>query len=87
MFSKEDTWALLEDEECLVADGFDDAVIGISFGANPVAVYSVQKIIDILVEGDEMDVSDAIEHFEYNIAGSYLGEKTPIYVYDVQENA
>ena len=87
MFSKEDTWALLEDEECLVADGFDEAVIGISFGANPVAVYSVQKIIDILTEDDEMSVDDAIEHFEYNIAGSYLGEKTPIYVYDVQENA
>ena len=34
-----------------------------------------------------MSVDDAIEHFEYNIAGSYLGEKTPIYVYDVQENA
>jgi hypothetical protein len=87
MFSKEDTWQLLEDEECLVADGFDEAVIGISFGANPVAVYSVQKVIDILVDQDEMDISDAIEHFEYNIAGSYLGEKTPIFVYDVQEDA
>ena len=87
MFSREDTWALLEDEECLIADGFDEAVIGISFGACPVAVYSVQKIIDILIEDDEMDVSDAIEYFEYNIAGSYLGEKTPIFVYDVQESA
>lgn len=87
MFNREDTWALLEDEECLVADGFDEAVIGITFGADAVAVYSVQKIIDILTEDDEMSVDDAIEHFEYNIAGSYLGEKTPIYVYDVQENA
>ena len=86
MFSKEETWALLEDEECLVADGFDEAVIGVVYGVEPKAVYSVQKIIDILIEEDEMDIADAIEHFEYNIAGSYMGEKTPIYVYDIQED-
>jgi len=86
MFSKEETWALLEDEECLVADGFDEAVIGVVYGVEPQAVYSVQKIIDILIEEDEMDIADAIEHFEYNIAGSYMGEKTPIYVYDIQED-
>tara|TARA_R110002020_G_scaffold130252_2_gene291488 strand:- start:363 stop:626 length:264 start_codon:yes stop_codon:yes gene_type:complete len=86
MFNKEETWALLEDEECLVADGFDEAVIGVVYGVEPKAVYSVQKIIDILIEEDEMDIADAIEHFEYNIAGSYLGEKTPIYVYDIQED-
>ena len=41
MFSKEDTWQLLEDEECLTADGFDDAVIGIIYGVEPKAVYKV----------------------------------------------
>ena len=86
MFNKEETWALLEDEECLVADGFDEAVIGVVYGVEPKAVYSVQKIIDILIEEDEMDIADAIEHVEYNIAGSYMGEKTPIYVYDIQED-
>ena len=63
MFNKEETWALLEDEECLVADGFDEAVIGVVYGVEPKAVYSVQKIIDILIEEDEMDIADAIEHF------------------------
>lgn len=86
MFSKEDTWQLLEDEECLTADGFDEAVIGIVYGDFPKTVYSVSKILDILTEDDEMTRADAIEHFEYNIAGSYLGEKTPIYVYDIQED-
>ena len=85
MWSKEETWQLLEDEECLTADGFDDAVIGIVYGVQPKAVYSVKKIIDILIEED-MSYEDAIEHFEYNIAGSYVGEKTPIYVYDIQED-
>jgi len=84
MFSKEDTWQLLEDEECLIADGFDDAVIGILYGIEPKAVYSVRKIVDILME--DMSYEDAVEHFEYNIAGSYVGEKTPLYVYDIQED-
>lgn len=85
MFSKEETWQLLEDEECLVADGFDRAVIGITFGANARTVYSVAKIIDVLVNEEEMSVEDAIEHFEYNIAGSHMGDKTPVYVYDFDE--
>jgi hypothetical protein len=84
MFSKEDTWQLLEDEECLLADGFNDAVIGIVYGLEPKAVYSVRKIVDILME--DMSYEDAVEHFEYNIAGSYVGEKTPLYIYDIQED-
>jgi len=84
MWSKEETFALLEDGECLTADGFDDAVIGIVYGAQPKAVYSVRKIVDILME--DMSYEDAVEHFEYNIAGSYVGEKTPLYVYDIQED-
>ena len=83
MFSKEETWELLEDEECLTADGFDDAVIGIIYGVEPKAVYSVRKIVDILME--DMSYEDAVEYFEYNIGGAYVGEKTHVYVYDIQE--
>ena len=85
MFSKEETFALLEDEKALVADGFDQAITGISYGPNMRTVYSVMGIINILMEEDEMTMPTAIEHFEYNIAGSYMGEKTPIFVYDIQE--
>jgi hypothetical protein len=35
---------------------------------------------------EDMSYEDAVEHFEYNIAGSYVGEKTPVYVYDIQED-
>ena len=84
MFSKEETWELLEDEECLIADGFNEAVIGIVYGVQPKAVYSVRKIVDILME--DMSYDDAVEHFEYNIAGSYVGERTPLYIYDIQED-
>ena len=41
MWNKEELWEQLADNECLLADGFDEAVIGITFGVNAVAVYSV----------------------------------------------
>ena len=82
MWNKEELWEQLVDNECLLADGFDEAVIGITFGVNAVAVYSVSKVLDTLVD-EGMSMEDAIEHFEYNIAGGYVGEKTPMWVYDL----
>jgi hypothetical protein len=67
------------EEEILKADGFDDAVIGIDTHMR--LVYSVSKSLDILVK-DGMTMEDAMEHFYYNVSGSYVGEKTPIWVED-----
>lgn len=66
------------DEELLIADGFDDAVIGIEPSSMRL-VYSIQKILNILMEGG-LTEEDAIEHFDFNIGGAYVGEKTPIYI-------
>ena len=85
MFDKKELWLHLEDYECLLADGFDDAVIGVTFGIEPKAVYSVTKCLDILVE-EGMTMEDAVEHFEYNVGSSYVGDKTPIWVYDYQDD-
>ena len=72
-------------DKILLADGFDDAFIGIGENSkgNPVAVYSVDKCLDILTEQfkDEKDaVGDAIDFFEFNVRGSYVGEFTPMFV-------
>lgn len=67
-------------EELLIADGFDDAIIGIDDSSMRV-IYSVDKCINILVLKG-MDIDEAIEHFEFNVRGSYLGEKTPIWCDD-----
>ena len=69
------------DEEILKADGFDDAVIGIEPGSMRL-IYSVTRCIEILIE-EGMTQEDAIEHFDFNVAGSYVGEKTPIWCYDM----
>ena len=70
-----------EDEEILIADGFDDAVIGIEENSMRL-IYSVEKCINILME-QGMDMTEAVEYFEFNVSGSYVGEKTPIWCEDL----
>jgi len=67
------------EEEFLKADGFDDAIIGVDETTYRL-IYSVSKCISIL-EAD-MDTEEAVEYFEYNVKGSYWGEKTPIWCID-----
>jgi hypothetical protein len=77
--NKEELMEVLAEEECLTADGFDDALVGCTYGANVVAVYDIDRVIEILVE-EGMDYNDAVEHADFNIVGSYVGEKTPIFM-------
>jgi hypothetical protein len=70
----------LTENECLLADGYESALIGITEGSNPVAVYDMDLCIKSLVEEDGIEEEDALEHFYYNTVGSYVGEKTPIFI-------
>jgi hypothetical protein len=70
-----------QDEEFLKADGFDDAVIGVDTSTMRL-IYSVRMYVEILVlQG--MDMFEAIEYFDFNIRGSFVGEKTPIWCEDM----
>lgn len=70
------------EEEFLIADGFNAAIIGVE-DDRMVIVYSTKKVISILIEEEEMNYEDAMEHFYYNIKGAYMGEKTPIFIDDL----
>jgi hypothetical protein len=70
-----------QDEEILKADGFDDAVIGIDTGTMRL-IYSVTRCVEILIVGG-MDMNESIEYFDFNVRGSYVGEKTPIWCDDM----
>lgn len=74
-------------EEALICDGFDEAIIGVAERINlgPVAAYSVEKILDILVERDGMTYEEALEYFQYNIIGAWMGEYTPVFIYTNEE--
>ena len=63
----------------LIADGFNDAVIGVDESSMRL-IYSVSKCLEILQE--HMSEEDAIEYFEYNVSSAYVGEQTPIWCYD-----
>ena len=67
------------EEEILKADGFDDAIIGIDEETMRL-IYSVSKCIEILCK--EMDEEEAVEYFDFNVKGAYMGEKTPIWCID-----
>jgi hypothetical protein len=70
-----------EDSQFLIADGLDDAIIGYDDQSERL-IYSMTKIINILIINDDMSEEDALEHYYYNIHGGYVGEKTPIWCYD-----
>lgn len=70
-------------EEALICDGFDEAIMGVAERINlgPVVAYKVGKILEILMKRDGMNYGEALEYFEYNIKGAWMGEFTPVFIY------
>ena len=66
--------------EAMFADGYDNAIMGYSSDLR--VIYSADQIVKTLVERDGMTPDEAIEFFDFNIAGAYVGEYTPIYMYE-----
>ena len=58
---------------------YDHCIIGATYDGTKI-IYDAIKIIEALVEDDDMTEDEAVEYFEFNILGAYLGENTPIYV-------
>jgi hypothetical protein len=58
---------------------YDSCIIGATYDGEKI-IYDAIKIIEALIEEDEMTEDEATEYFEFNILGAYLGENTPIYV-------
>ena len=70
------------EESVMFADGLEEAFIGIGYQFHsPVALYSKNKAIQCLID-QGMDEEQAHEYFDYNIAGSYVGDNTPIFLED-----
>jgi len=73
---------LWESGDILLADGFEDAFIGVveSYGASPKACYDYQKCEEILVSRDSMTWEEASEYLTFNVTGAYVGEFTPAFI-------
>jgi hypothetical protein len=70
-----------QNEEALFVDGHDNALIGVGqrCGQLALAVYD-NALIRANLMSMGMDETDAIEYFEFNILGGWLGEHTPIFM-------
>ncbi len=68
-------------DDLVIMDGFDDCVEGVSiqFGQDYKVCYNYNKVIDKLMS-DGMSHDEALEYFEFNQLGSYVGDKTPCFL-------
>ena len=76
---KIDEWVseAFEDTEILIADGFEDAFIGVAIQFdNPIPIFDYKKCLEILMN-DGMDYAEAEEYLAFNVTGSWVGKGTP----------
>lgn len=67
-------------DDTLFADGFDSSIIGVAIGFDSSRlIYDAEKMAGTLVE-EGMSYEEAWEYLEFNTFGSWVGEKTPIYI-------
>lgn len=69
-------------EKALLADGFDEAIDGmcVQFGQLPIVAYDYNQCVDILIKRDGMTKTEAIEYFDFNVVGSYMGPNSPVFI-------
>jgi hypothetical protein len=70
-------------EQALLADGFEDAVIGVAERCScpALVVYDAQKCIEILMSQGDMSYEEAEEFFSFNTLGAWAGEHTPLFLW------
>lgn len=70
---------LSEDETVLLADGFEEAFVGVARQFHkPFAVYHRNRCIEILMR--EMSWEEAEEYFQFNVEGAWVGKSTPMFL-------
>ena len=63
----------------VLADGLEEAFVGVDLDSEePRAVYSREKCIAILAR--DMGEEQAVEYFDFNVAGAYVGPQTPLFI-------
>ena len=72
------------DAEAISIDGFTDAIIGHGeqYNNKPLNVYSYSRICGILRDRDGMSWEEADEYAQFNITNVWVGERTPMILYN-----
>lgn len=68
--------------EFLLADGLEEAFIGVVYGKsrNPVTCYDRAHCISVLMMRDEMTEDEAEEFFSFNVDDAWIGPHTPMFL-------
>jgi hypothetical protein len=63
-------------------DVFDAAIVGLAERADGMCVlaYSRTRCIEALSKQNDWSYDSAVEWFEFNTAGAYAGEGTPVFI-------
>ena len=65
--------------ETIFWDELDTAIIGVSTEGR--VVYSMERMLEYF-QSTGMNEEESIEYVDFNILGSYLGENTPIHMWE-----
>ena len=73
------------DEEAVLYDGFEEALIGVAEhwgheGLTCVALYDYGLCVKILMKQDMSD-DEADEYLQFNVVGGYVGPYTPVFAH------
>ena len=83
MSIRDDILERYPDQEFVILEGreMDDAIIGTCrrFGQPTILAYDLEKILEIFM-GQGMTREEAVEFFEFNTIGSWMGEFTPVFI-------
>ena len=66
----------------LKMDGFNDCIEGIveRFGQNDIVCYNKEKVIEKLMSDGESSYEEAMEYYEFNQLGAWVGDGTPCFL-------
>jgi len=79
MREKVEEYAVDMDLPLLFIDGHDNAILGIARCFNKESVlYDQTVVLDNLMK--DMTYDEALEYFEFNVIGAFVGEHTPTFV-------
>jgi hypothetical protein len=87
-------WEEFEETVWYDGDGeFDAAFVGFAwqFNVGPIVVYDQDIVLEIMVATREYDgedpMIDALDDFGVNVQGTYAGERTPLFLTLVEDQA
>lgn len=74
------------DESVILADGFELAFLGCGYSfSGSYAIYHLGNCIEILEQRDGMSYDEAEEFIEFNVIGSFVGDRMPVFLVPMKE--